>query len=353
MKADALAATIAVDAMGGDGGTRVTLSATAEALGRFPGLKVVLVGDKKQIEAQLSQQEGVAGAQEAQDKRLEICHTAVGAVDRSGPGKVLWMLREGRRGRPCAMYRALELHRQGQVQAVVSGGDTGALVMLSRHLLKTINGIRKPALVARLPVAAGMGLLLDAGANPESDAELLFQFAVMGAALGEGLSGRKPRMGLLNIGEESYKGTAEVQAAAEMMRGCPGLQFAGFIEANKLFRGEADVVVCNGFAGNVTIKTSEGAAEAIQELLREKLDEQQSAQQKELRKEQGTATLSARIDPARFNGASLLGLQGSVIKSHGNASQAGFVSAIRQAMEEVERDVPRLISHKVAAMLNH
>lgn len=319
---------VAVDAMGGDGGVGVTVPAALDALGCLPRLHIVLVGDQQAIAAQIKKH--------TPNSRLTIIHTDEKVADTDPPSRAL---RQARRGKPSSMYRAVELLQQGQVRAVVSGGSTGALVMLSRHLLQAIPGIHKPALIARLPAASGMGLLLDAGANPECDAQQLFQFGVMGAALGQALEGRPAKVGLLNIGEEGYKGTAEVRAAAELLQDCPGLHFAGFIEANKLFRGEADVVVCNGFAGNVTIKASEGAAEAIQRLLSQ--NSSQGASQ----------SLHARIDPARFNGASLLGLQGSVIKSHGNASRAGFLSAIQQAARETEQDIPHLISQQLQGML--
>lgn len=327
--------------MGGDGGVGVTLPAALDALGCLPRLQINLLGDRQAIAEQIEKHP--PEHQQACKNRLSITHTDAGVADTDPPSRAL---RQARRGKPSSMYRAVELLQQGQVRAVVSGGSTGALVMVSRHLLQTIPGIDKPALMARLPAASGMGLLLDAGANPECDAAMLFQFAVMGAALGQALEGRAAKVGLLNIGEEGYKGTAEVRAAAEMLRHCPGLHFAGFIEANKLFRGEADVVVCNGFAGNVTIKASEGAAEAIQRLL---ADTKHSSKQSEAADEPGG--LQSRIDPAQFNGASLLGLQGSVIKSHGNANRAGFLSAIRQAAREAEQDIPHLISQQLTAML--
>ena len=380
---------IALDAMGGDWGPSVTVPAAVQAVARFPQLRLHLVGHKPTIlECAKNYREmsgGKTAAAAATAKallkapgrgetaalppRIDITHTFEQVHDSDEPGKAL---RRGRRGLPSSMYEAADLVRRGQAQAMVSAGNTGALVMIGRHLLKTIPGIRRPALIARLPAASGMGLLLDVGANPQCDARLLYQFAVMGTALGEVLSSGgksngevlsttdKPRIGLLNIGEENYKGTAQVRAAAEMMRACKDMNFVGFIEANKLFHGEADVVVCDGFAGNVTIKASAGAAAAIQRLLGGSGNGQSGTGRrgggplrrlKHLLWEASLASLRQRIDPSHFNGASLLGLQSSVIKSHGNASAEGIVSAIHQAMREVELDIPRRITGPIATLL--
>ena len=171
------------------------------------------------------------------------------------------------------MFLATELVKQGEVGAMVSAGNTGALLMVGRHLLKTLDGIQKPAIVATIPGAMNQSYLLDVGANPECDRQQLFEFAVMGSALAESLNGESVSVGLLNIGAEEYKGTNEVQQAGKMLEDCDAVNYIGFVEANDLFDGAADVVVCDGFVGNVTIKSSAGVANVINKLLEAQIRE--------------------------------------------------------------------------------
>lgn len=249
------------------------------------------------------------------------------------------------------MYKSVELVKTGAAQAMVSAGNTGALLMIGRHLLKTITGIQKPAMVATIPGASRQCYLLDVGANPECDAQQLFEFAVMGSVLAESLLKEPARVGLLNIGSEHYKGTNEVQAAAALLNACPSVNYIGFIEANALFEGRADVVVCDGFVGNVTIKCSAGVANVVKKLLSEPLAGNWLRRITDVFSAPLRYRLDQQINPHRFNGASLLGLQGSIIKSHGNASIEGFAYAIRQAVLEVENAVPKLIAQKVATIM--
>lgn len=330
---------IAIDAMGGEGGVSVTLPATSQVLQADDSLRVTLVGDRGQIEPFV---DSLAPAQAA---RIEIEHTVDVIKDADKPSAVL------RNGKNSSMYRAVELLNLDRAQAVVSAGNTGALLMVGRHLLKTISGIQKPAIVASIPGTTQQSYLLDVGANPECDAQQLYEFAVMGSVLAESLSGDIARVGLLNIGSERFKGTDEVRQASELLERCSAFDYVGFVEANELFESKADVVVCDGFVGNVTIKTSAGVANVVKKLLSSQIltgstDPKISAEQGEF-----FARLSDQISPHRFNGASLLGLQGSIVKSHGNATAEGFSYAIQQAVREAENGVPDLIREKVAAII--
>lgn len=337
---------IAIDAMGGDGGAGLTVPASLDALRRFPGLALTLVGDESRIRPLL------AGAEPALLPRCEVLHAERAIADRDRPAGVL------RSGRESSMYLAVELVRSGGADAMVSAGNTGALLMIGRHLLKTIDGIQKPAMVAAIPGSPRRCYLLDVGANPDCDARQLFEFAVMGSVLAGSLAGAAARVGLLNIGVEEHKGTEEVRRAALLLEACGELNYVGFVEADELFAGAADVVVCDGYVGNVTIKASAGAAGVVQRTLARRAPAKRTGGRLSalLARLAGPSPafafrLSALINPQRFNGASLLGLQGSVVKSHGNATAEGFVCAIQQAVREVENAVPRLIADKVAAIM--
>ena len=325
--------------MGGDGGVRVTLPAALHALELNSDLSVSLVGDKSQIEPYLD------SVPAALADRISIDHTLDVINDEDKPSQVL------RSGKTSSMYKAVQSLQEGRVEAMVSAGNTGALLMIGRHLLKTISGIQKPAIVASIPGATRQCFLLDVGANPECDAQQLFEFAVMGSVLAESLLGEVAKVGLLNIGSEQFKGTEEVREAGARMKSCPAIDYVGFIEANALFEGRADVVVCDGFVGNVTIKTSAGVANVVKKLLSSQIFTDSSSASENESKTQLFKTLSEQINPHRFNGASLLGLQGSIIKSHGNATIEGFAYAIQQAVREAENVVPELIREKVAAII--
>jgi phosphate acyltransferase len=330
---------IAIDAMGGEGGVSVTLPAALQALELNSDLSITLVGDKSQIEPYLR------SVSPSITERLSIDHTLDVISDEDKPSHVL------RNGKTTSMYKAVQLLQEGQVEAMVSAGNTGALLMIGRHLIKTITGIQKPAIVASIPGATRQCFLLDVGANPDCDAQQLFEFAVMGSVLAESLQGEVATVGLLNIGSEQFKGTEEVRDAADLMSRCPALDYIGFIEANELFEGKADVVVCDGFVGNVTIKTSAGVANIVKKLLSSQIFTDSTSAASNESKTKLFSSLSEQINPHRFNGASLLGLQGSIVKSHGNATIEGFAYAIQQAVREAENAVPDLIREKVAAII--
>jgi len=325
--------------MGGEGGISITLPAAAQALQENSELQLYLVGNESQMAAFLPL------FSESSRLRLEIINTEGVVSDEDKPANVL------RNGKDTSMYKAVELVKDGSAQAMVSAGNTGALLMIGRHLLKTIPGIQKPAIVATIPGATRQCYLLDVGANPECDGKQLFEFAVMGSVLAESLLGDEVRVGLLNIGSEYYKGTDEVQEAAALLTRCAAINYVGFIEANALFKGIADVVVCDGFVGNVTIKSSAGVAGVVKSLLKAQIERNWLSRTMALFSSSILARLNEQIDPHRFNGASLLGLQGSIVKSHGNASIEGFACAIKQAVSEIENAVPQLIAEKVAAIM--
>lgn len=323
--------------MGGDVGASLTVPAALRALEEDARLSLALVG-------RLDSLEPLVPEPLRERCRLVAADSVVGDSDR--PLTVL------RGQRDSSMFRAVELVQKGEVEAMVSAGNTGALLMVGRHLLKTLPGIRKPAIMATIPGATQQTFLLDVGANPDCDARQLFEFAVMGSVLAESLLGRPVRVGLLNIGAEQHKGTTDVRAAAELLNTCQPLNYVGFIEANELFSGAADVVVCDGYVGNVTIKSSAGVANVIKAQLEAQIQPGLLARLTGLGPQSVLRRLSQSINPQRFNGASLLGLQGSIIKSHGNATAEGFTHAIQQAVREAEQAVPQLIADKVAAIMS-
>ena len=322
---------IAIDTMGGEGGVNLTVPAALQALEKFPELLLTLVGDENQIGPLLPRQSLPSRY------RLSVLNTPDAISEEQKPGNVL------RSAKNSSMYLAVELLKKGKVQAMVSAGNTGALLMIGRHLVKTISGIEKPAIVATIPGAPQQSYLLDVGANLECTADQLFQFAVMGSLLAETLINSKARVGLLNIGAETHKGRDEVRRAAEMLNNFAAVNYIGFIEPDNLFEGIADVAVCDGFIGNVTIKSSAGVANVVKRFLEK---QPEISTHTEVMK-----NFEAQINPQQFNGASLLGLRGSIIKSHGNATVEGFAYAIRQAMREVENAIPELIAKKVAAII--
>lgn len=330
---------IAVDAMGGDGGAALTVPASLHALEKIPDLALILVGEERLIEPLL------VDVTDGVRRRLSLLNARQAISDADKPENVL------RNAKQSSMYQAVDLVRSGEAGAMVSAGNTGALLMIGRHLLKTIPGIQKPAIVAAIPGASRLSYLLDVGANPECDAQQLFEFGAMGSVLAESLNKTPARVGLLNIGAEYHKGTEEVRQAAALMENCTALNYIGFIEANELFEGVADVVVCDGFVGNVTIKSSAGVAKVVNTLLAEQIRASRLSRSSGLSSNSMAARLSAQINPQRFNGASLLGLQGSIVKSHGNATMEGYTYAVQQAVREVENAVPQLIAEKVAAII--
>lgn len=313
--------TIAIDAMGGDHGTRVTVPAAFAYLRKHPNDTIVLVGLADAIEAELR-------TLKAANARLRIhAATQVVGMDES-PQLAL------RGKKDSSMRVAINLVKNGEAAACVSAGNTGALMATARYVLKTLPGIDRPAIASFLPTVNGEVCMLDLGANVDCSAEHLLQFALMGSALVTALEHKpNPTIGLLNIGSEDIKGNEVVKQASELLQNSD-LNFYGNVEGDDIFKGVTDVVVCDGFVGNVSLKTTEGLARMIGTFLREEF------KRNIFTKIAGFIALPVinafrhRVDSRRYNGASLLGLKGIVVKSHGSADEFSFLCAIERAAEE-------------------
>lgn len=319
--------TVAVDCMGGDHGPHVTVPAALNFLRSNAEVDIVLVGLRDAIEAELE----ARGAKP--NPRLRVHHASEVVLMDESPATAL------RNKRDSSMRVAVDLVKSGEAHACVSAGNTGALMAISRFVLKMLPGIDRPAIIAALPSIRGSTYVLDLGANVDCTPEHLLQFAIMGATLVAAVEHKdRPSVGLLNIGEESIKGNEVVKRAAELLRGSD-LNFIGNIEGDGIYKGEADVVVCDGFVGNVMLKASEGIVQMVRSYLREEF------MRSILTRLVGALVMPVlhafrrRLDPRRFNGATLLGLKGIVIKSHGSADIFGFARAIERAMEEVRNEV--------------
>jgi len=321
--------TVAIDCMGGDHGPHVTVPAALNFLKSNSDVDIVLVGLRDAIEAELKARGARPGP------RLRVHHASEVVLMDESPALAL------RNKKDSSIRVAVDLVKNGEAHACVSAGNTGALMAVSRFVLKMLPGIDRPAIIAALPSMKGSTYVLDLGANVDCGAEHLLQFAIMGATLVAAVEHKeRPSVGLLNIGEEDIKGNEVVKEAAEMLRES-GLNFIGNIEGDGIYRGEADVVVCDGFVGNVMLKASEGMVQMVRSFIR------QEFMRSVLTRLAGVIVMPAlfafrkRLDPRRFNGATLLGLRGIVVKSHGSADAFGFERAIERAMEEVRNEVLR------------
>lgn len=328
-----MALTLAVDAMGGDFGPRVTVPAVLAVLAEYPALHVILVGQETLIKPLLARASAELNA------RIRLVHTdEVVTMD----DKVAVALRNKRNS---SMRLAINLVHERQAAACVSAGNTGALMAVSRFVLKTHASIDRPAIMTSLPTRTGHCHMLDLGANVDSGPQHLLQFAQMGSIVASVLDGiAQPRVGLLNIGEEEIKGNDLIKEAHQLLK-ASGLNYIGYVEGDGIFRGDADVVVCDGFVGNIALKTTEGVARMFGEFVRQEINRNL------LTRVVGALALpiwkglKQRMDPGRYNGASLVGLTGLVIKSHGSADQHSFANALRVAIKEVEKDVPALLAN--------
>lgn len=324
--------------MGGDEGPAVVVPAAVSFLQRHDDCSVVLVGDESRL---------VAGLQKTSypQERLVI-HPATEVVEMDEhPAKAL------RGKKDSSMRVAVNLVHQGEAAACVSAGNTGALMAISRFVLKTLPGIDRPAIVRSLPSMKGSTIVLDLGANPECIPDFLLQFAIMGSVLAESVGGiPNPSVGLLNIGTEETKGNALVQQAAALIR-ASGVNFCGYVEGNDIYEGTADVVICDGFTGNVALKTSEGLARMISKVIRDQFTRSLYSKFAGLIARRVLQAVAAQLDHRSYNGASLLGLSGVVIKSHGGSDAYGFECALAEARIEGLIGVPELIRQKVALLL--
>ena len=250
-----------------------------------------------------------------------------------------------------SMRRAIDLVKAGEAAACVSAGNTGALMATGRFVLKMLSGVDRPAIAAPLPCVTGHVYMLDLGANVASTAQQLLQFALMGSVLATAVDGvERPRIGLLNIGAEEIKGNELVKDTARLLA-ASGINYAGYIEGDGIFKGHADVVVCDGFVGNVALKSSEGVAQMIGQFLRDEFQRTPFTRLAGLIAMPVLRALRSRIDPREYNGASLLGLRGIVVKSHGSADETAFRRAIDVAVAEARMDLPNLITSRIESLL--
>lgn len=309
--------TIAVDAMGGDHGPRVTVPAVISCLNQYPDLNILLYGQRAKLDPYLNQVPATT--------RLKVLHAEETIACGEKPSAAL-------RKRQASMRLALEAVRDGSAQAIVSSGNTGALVTLGRYVLKTLLGIDRPALVAKIPNREGHSLMLDLGANVECDTENLLQFAAMGSTLSKVLdSTAKPKVALLNIGTEEIKGNEEIRLANSLLKEMDHLNYIGYIEGDDIYRGQADVIVCNGFAGNIALKTSEGLVQYVADVIRNAFKKNLLTRTIGWLALPTLERLKDQFNPDIRNGGILMGVQGIVVKSHGKSQQTPFEQAIGTA----------------------
>jgi phosphate acyltransferase len=327
-----MAITIALDCMGGDHGPHVTIPAAAAFLQQQPNANAILVGARDAIEAQLRQHGLIT------EPRLRVQHASEVVGMDEAPASAL------RNKRDSSMRVAIDLVKSGEAQACVSAGNTGALMAISRFVLKMLPGVERPAIASMVPTMRGQSFVLDLGANVDCTPVHLLQFGVMGAALYSVVTKvERPSVGLLNIGEEDIKGNEVVKQAGELLKSS-GLNYYGNVEGYDIYKGTTDVVVCDGFVGNVFLKSSEGLARMLAAYLHEEFTRSPISKLLGLVSMPVIKAFRRRVDPRRLNGASLLGLRGIVVKSHGSADTFAFGFAIRQAWEEAESGILDRIS---------
>ncbi len=338
--------TIAIDAMGGDKGLRATVPGSLHALEKNPELSIILVGLEDQIKRTLVRFKA------PNHPRIKIQHASeVVAMDES-PGLAL------RNKKDSSMRVMINLVKEGLASACVSSGNTGALMATSRFVLKTLPGIDRPAIIYGMPginpetKEPALSHMLDLGANVDCTVDHLFQFAIMGSvrtAFVDHID--KPRVALLNIGEEEMKGLDVIKETAKRLQECPGINYIGFIEGNDIFWNKADVIVCDGFIGNVSLKTMEGVAKLISFIVKDSFSSGILSKILAVFAYPVLRKIKNKLDPRRYNGASFLGLKGIVIKSHGGTDALGFATAIDAALHEVEQDIPRRIHDQLETIL--
>lgn len=329
---------IAIDVMGGDHGPETILPAAIQCVGEFDDLTLILVGDEQLIRSRLVK---------TSYDRIQVLHASQVVEMSERPSIAL------RQKRDSSMHLAIQQVRDKHADACVSAGNTGALMAIGRHLLKTLPGIDRPAIIKAIPSSHGKCYLLDLGANINCDAENLLQFAAMGSLMCGAVEGiERPRVGLLNIGEEEIKGEDQVRVAAELLKGNPAINFIGYVEGDGIYLSDADVLVCDGWVGNVALKTSEGLAMFFSRMIEQAFSRNLASRLAALVSSSVLDGLREQLDPERYNGATLLGLQGILVKSHGKSTTPGFYQAIREAMRAVEQDIPNLIHTRADQILN-
>jgi phosphate acyltransferase len=327
--------TIAIDAMGGDHGPHITVPAALRALKEDEQLKIVLVGLEDAIKAELKAHKASISS------RLRIHHASEIVLMDESPQSAM------KNKKDSSMRVAINLTKTGEANACVSAGNTGALMATARFVLKTLPGIERPAIASALPSEKGSTYMLDLGANADCTAEQLLQFAVMGAMLVSCVEHKaNPSIGLLNIGSEDIKGNEVVKRAGELLRESH-LNFYGNIEGDDIFKGTTDLVVCDGFVGNVSLKTTEGLAHMMGKFLTQEFKKNWLSKLMALCAMPVLHAFKRRLDPRQYNGASFLGLRGVVVKSHGGADDVAFYHAIHVAIEEARNGVLRRITEQL------
>lgn len=331
---------IAIDAMGGDHGISVTVPASLDALSKFSDIHIILVGQEDRIKDELSKHQYDAS-------RITIQHADQVVEMDDLPSNAL------RKKRQSSMRIALNLLKADEAQACVSAGNTGALMAVAKFVLKTLPDIDRPAICTTMPTMKGHVHVLDLGANVGVDGDTLAQFAIMGGVLAQAVDDNpNPKVGLLNIGEEEIKGHQRIKDAHQVLQGI-NINYVGYVEGDDIYKGNIDVVSCDGFDGNVALKASEGVAKMIAFYLREAFNKNLLTKLVGLLAYPVLKSFKDKVDPRRYNGASLLGLKKIVIKSHGGADQFSFLHAIAEARLEVSKNVPGLISAEVSKLIKH
>jgi phosphate acyltransferase len=333
---------IAIDAMGGDHGPSVTVPAALQILKLYPQLHLILVGDREIIENRLR------AWPEDIKLRVVVKHASEQIAMDESPSKAL------RTKKDSSMRVAINLVKEKIAKACVSAGNTGALMAMSHYVLKTMPGIDRPAIITSFPtmVEGKEVRVLDLGANVDAEAAHLYQFAVMGSALASAVDNiDSPRVALLNIGSEEIKGNEQVKAAGALLAENKYINYIGYVEGDDLFKGDVDIVVCDGFVGNVALKTIEGIVKLIYFYVKKAFTNNIVTKIAAIIVSPMLRKIAKQLDPGRRNGASFIGLQGIVIKSHGGANENAFANAIKEAIIEVEKNVPQRIRNDVARFL--
>lgn len=334
---------ISLDAMGGDHGLPVIVPAALEAIKKHKDIVLTLVGDEHQIKQHLAEHKQARSLTE----RIQIHHASQVVNMDEPPAQAL------RGKKDSSMRVAINLIKAGQVDAAVSAGNTGALMSTARFVLRMLPGVNRPAICTIIPnINGGHVHLLDLGANVDCKAEHLYQFAVMGSILAQAVDANPtPKVALLNIGQEAIKGNEQVKASNKLLENANHLNYIGYVEGDGIFHDDVDVVVCDGFVGNTTLKTMEGVAKMLTTELKQAYTNTLFSKMAALVSMPILTGFRKKFDPRHYNGASLLGLQGIVIKSHGSMDSIGFTNAISIARSEVINKVPETISTQLEATL--
>ena len=332
---------VSIDASGGDFGFPVTVKSGINALGIYKDLHLHFVGDEKSIQKELNKQ----SIYEAFLDRISITHASEVISMDDSPSTAL------RHKKDSSMRVAIDLIENGTVDACVSAGNTGALMAIARFILKTIEGVDRPAIMGSIPTLNGHIHVLDLGANVDSKPETLLQFAIMGSIVVQNTENiPNPTIGLLNVGVEEMKGNDKIQDTAELLKDS-SLNYVGFVEGDDIFKGVVDVVVCDGFEGNIAIKASEGVANMFSHLIKESFNKNLLTKLVAIFAKPVMKNFKSKVDPGQYNGASLLGLKGVVVKSHGNADVDSYFQAIKEAYLEAHAKITDKISAQLTREL--